>query len=878
MKFNLKKISIGILSFIVVFVLACILFAFIFKDKIIETAQNKINENLNAKIAIGSMDVSMIQNIKNFPDLSLILKDVRISGKDTFEKDTLIQFEKAQFSIDIMSIINNEQYKINTIELYNATLNPILLANGSNNWSITKSEKDDKKEKSGFNISLKKLVLENINIQYDDYASNQFVTIKNLNHRGKGDFSDKEFDYISKLDIESLSYSKGLISFLKNTKLHYDGNVRVNNETNSYTFDKNTFSLNALKCFIDGSIQKNENQSITTNIEIKADQTQFKEVLSLVPAIYSKDFDKLNASGSFKFLATFKGIYQNDIYPKTDISFSINNGSFQYPSLPKKVSQINIESNILNPGGSGDLFTVNIPKFSMLIGNDPFNGHLKLWQMISNPNIDLTANGKLNLSDISKLYPMEGVKTLQGLVDIDLNIQAQKKDIEAKNYQAIKASGKAHIKNLKYESITVGKMVVVDELALNFTPQYVDMPVCRGKIEASDFDMKGKLENVIAYYMSSDANIKGNLIFNSNFLDANAFLTEDKNEQNAKRSDYVMVPKNIDFVGQMNIKKMNYGKMQIQNLNGAMEVAEEVVRIKNVDADLLGGKATMNGFYSTVGQSFPKTELNYDIKYLNLTQVFNQVESAQKIAPLFKYMDGFISSKSNISTELLPDLSPNLNTMNGNFTVNIPLAKVTNAPLLQKIADISKLNQLQNLEIQNVNANVKVEKGRVILNPLQFKANNMNMSLGGSHGIDQSMDYKLGVDVPFEQLGPANNVVNGLLSKVKLPFLNQIKPEIVRMNINMKGMFDKPNINLGTPELIKKDGSTSSNATESVVNDLKEKGEQAKKDLIQKADTLKENIKKEVDQKVEETKKQVEEEVNKKKNEVLDKLKKKLPW
>ena len=877
MRFNTKKIFIGFISFIVIFISACVLFAFIFKDKIIETAQNKINENLNAKIAIGSMDVSMIQNIKNFPDLSLILKDVRISGKDTFEKDTLIQFEKTLVSIDIMSVLKSKQYKINAIELYNATLNPILLSNGSNNWSITKSGADDKKEERGFNMSLKKIVLENINIQYDDYASNQFIRIKNLNHHGKGDFSDTEFDYISDLDIASLSYSKGLISFLKNTKLHYDGNVKVNNETNSYIFEKNTFSLNALKCFIDGSIQKNENQSINTNIEIKADQTDFKDVLSLVPAIYSKDFDKLNASGSFNFLATFKGIYQENSYPKTDISFSIKNGAFQYPSLPKKVSQINIESRIQNPGGSGDLFTVNIPKFSMLIGNDPFNGHLKLWQLISNPNIDLTANGKINLSDISKLYPMEGVKTLQGLVDIDLNIQAQKKDIEAKNYQAIKASGKANIKNLKYESITVGKMVVVDALALNFTPQYVDMPVCKGKIESSDFDMKGKLENVIAYYMSSDAHIKGNLIFNSNFLDANAFLSEDNNES-TKRSDYVMVPKNIDFIGQMNIKKMNYGKMQIQNLNGTMEVAEEVVRIKNVDAELLGGKATMNGFYSTVGQSFPKTELNYDVKSLNLTQVFNQVESAQKIAPLFKYMDGFISSKSNISTELLPDLSPNLNTMNGNFTVQIPLAKVNNAPLLQKIAEVSRLNQLQNLEIQNINANVKIEKGRVILNPLQFKANNMNMSLGGSHGIDQSMDYKLGVDVPFEQLGPANTVVNGLLSKVNLPFLNQIKPEIVRMNINMKGMFDKPNINLGTPEFIKKDGSTSSNATESVVNDLKEKGAQAKKDLIQKADTIKENIKKEVDQKVEETKKQVEEEVNKKKNEVLDKLKKKLPW
>ena len=50
MRFNTKKIFIGFFSFIVIFISACVLFAFIFKDKIIETAQNKMNENLNAKM------------------------------------------------------------------------------------------------------------------------------------------------------------------------------------------------------------------------------------------------------------------------------------------------------------------------------------------------------------------------------------------------------------------------------------------------------------------------------------------------------------------------------------------------------------------------------------------------------------------------------------------------------------------------------------------------------------------------------------------------------------------------------------------------------------------------------------------------------------
>lgn len=53
-------------------------------------------------------------------------------------------------------------------------------------------------------------------------------------------------------------------------------------------------------------------------------------------AIYKNDFKSIETKGQFDLKGKVEGLYSGSIYPKMDIGFNIQNGEFQYPSLPKK--------------------------------------------------------------------------------------------------------------------------------------------------------------------------------------------------------------------------------------------------------------------------------------------------------------------------------------------------------------------------------------------------------------------------------------------------------------------------------------------------------------------------------------------------------------
>ncbi len=623
---------------------------------------------------------------------------------------------------------------------------------------------------------------------------------------------------------------------------------------------------------------------MSMSLDFKTENNDFKKVLSLIPAIYKNDFKSIETKGQFDLKGKVEGLYRGSVYPKIDIVFNVNNGEFQYPDMPKKVSNIQIASVIKSPGGSMDNMTVDVSKFSMIIGSDHFEGRLKVSQPMSNPYLELYSKGKINLGDVLKFYPMEGVKKLEGLFHLDLDLKARKSDLQSKNYSAIQAAGTASVKGLAYESSTVEKPVRISDLVLNFSPQFVDMPACVGNIGSTDFNVKGRLENFIAYYLSKDEVMRGNLNFTSQKVDMNEFSSDDKSD---KKAEYIMVPNKIDFTGNATIGEMLYGKMNIKNIAGSMTVKEEKITLNNVRAELLGGLAKMYAIYSTVGQTKPFTVVHYDIESFDINQVYNYMESAPKLAPIMKHMTGKLSSSSNLTMNLLPDMSPDLNTLNGDFTVSIPVAKVIDLPVLQQIAGVTKLSQLNNLEATNIKANMSFDNGRIVLQPTKFRANNLDINLTGFQGLDKSIDYKMGLDVPFSQLGNASSVVTGLISKFKLPFIGNVNPETIRLNLNIKGFFDKPAITLGAPEILS--GGQPTDNKGAALDAAKKAGEDLKNQALKTADSMKnqaiqeankkvDEVKKEAEKKIDEAKIKAEEEVNKKRDELLNELKKKLPW
>ena len=274
----MKKFLLGFLIFIVVLLASAVAVPYFFKDKIIAKAKEQIGNYINAKTDFESIDLSLLKNIRNFPNIALGIDNLVIIGNAPFEGDTLLNLGNARISLDLMSILKGNEYKVEQIELYNVALNTIVNKDGLENWNIVKPSKDTSADKP-FKLALNKLLLSNVNLTYDDLKNDNHLKLENIQHTGKGDFTSDVFDYTSQTDIEKINLTQGIISYLKNATLAFDSKLNIDQKNKKYAFMDNKLSLNDLGLLFNGFIEIPDSTQTKMDISFKADKTTFKSLL-----------------------------------------------------------------------------------------------------------------------------------------------------------------------------------------------------------------------------------------------------------------------------------------------------------------------------------------------------------------------------------------------------------------------------------------------------------------------------------------------------------------------------------------------------------------------------------------------------------------------
>ena len=126
------------------------------------------------------------------------------------------------------------------------------------------------------------------------------------------------------------------------------------------------------------------------------------------------------------------------------------------------------------------------------------------------------------------------------------------------------------------------------------------------------------------------------------------------------------------------------------------------------------------------------------------------------------------------------------------------------------------------------------------------------MTVGGSQGLDQTMDYAVAIDVPWKELGQASTFAEGLLAKNQIKQLNGMVPEIVRINLRIGGTFNNPTITVGKPDGTNGVGSMKDVVKEQVQQQVQQIKEQVVTQAKATADTLKKQVVNEAKSKVQE--------------------------
>ncbi|MGN7810651.1 AsmA family protein [Flavobacterium sp. 22076] len=866
----LKKILKVTAIVLVVFVAALFAIPFLFKDQIKAKIADAINESVDAKVSFADADLSLF---KNFPNAAVGIEKLVIINKAPFEGDTLVSLGELNLKMSIKELFKgkDEPLNIQGITSENGLINIIFNKDGVGNFDIALKDKkeDDKKDDKSSPLSLKiqNYKIENFTFRYIDQGSKIKMVIDSLNHEGTGDFTNSKLDLDTKTTA-NVSLDMDKVNYMKNIKLTLDAILGIDLDQSKYTFKENKALINQLPLEFDGFIQMVKEGQIY-DLKFKTPTSSFTNFLGLIPSAYASSLDGVKTTGEFTVVGFAKGKLTDTTVPAFNIAIASNNASFQYPNLPKSVQNIVIDTKIINETGILNDTYVNLDKLSFKIDQDVFSAKANVRNITVNPLVDAALKGTINLANLSKAYPIKMDKPLAGILKADVTTNFDMASVEKSQYQNIKNAGTMSLSGFKYTDEN-NKSMNISTALVEFNPSTINLKQFNATTGKSDIAINGVLENFYGF-MFKKQELKGNFNMSSNQLAVDDFMTSGepaKTEEKtpAKPAEAMKIPAFLNCTLNAKATTVLYDNLKLKDVSGKLIIKDEKALLENFKTSIFGGTIGLTGAVSTKSK-VPTFDMNLGFNQVDIAQTFTQLDMMKKIAPIAGIINGKLNSTIKLNGNLdAKELTPDLKSISGDLLGQLLSTTVNpkNSTVLNSLTSNIKFLDASKLNLNDLKMALTFDDGKVNVKPFDIKYQDIKVTVGGTHGFDQTMNYNLKLDVPAKYLG---SEANALIAKMSPA--DAAKLENIPINAIIGGNFSNPKI---TTDMKSAVTSLASQVANQQKEKLTQKGAAALTDLINKNTKAKDTTqaaKTEKEQKAQETTKKATDLINglfKKKN------------
>lgn len=810
---------------ILLIIIAALVLPFVFEDEITARAKQEINKSLTAEVDFEDVDISLF---RSFPDFSLSLENITVDGKNQFGGVRLAKVEDFTVDLNLFSVISGNQYEVERIWIENADIHVVIDTAGNANYDIMKESGDtataaaDTATGGSFQFTLQSYGLQNVNVIYDDRAGEIFANIKEINHEGSGDFSEKIVELSTNTTIKSLSVRMAGITYIDHATASADADFVLDQDKFEFTFKENSLSLNELMLNFDGTVAMPE-EDISMNLTFNAPENNFKNLLSLIPAVYSESFEDVQTEGQFSFNGSVKGTYSEDpeAYPQFDVNLEVSEASFRYPDLPASVNNINIKGQVYSTSEDLSSTVVKISQANADIAGSPVSARLMLSNPIDNPTFDAYLRTNLDLSNIGKVVPATGFD-YRGTINADVELAGDMASIENENYQNIKADGNISAKDVVLKSDSLPYDVRIADMDMQFTPQAVQLNSFQSQLGRSDLSANGRIDNLMGYALKDQA-LKGSFSLQSTLLDLNQLAGADESADPAEETgsdtaasqlEVIRIPENLNFEVTADIQEIIYDNLNIKNTTGKLLLENGKVSLQNMTMNVLDGQLALDGSYDSKPAQ-PTVDVDFKINGFSFKQSYEKLVSIKQLAPIMKYSSGTYSTGFSFMSKLQQDMTPDFSTVQAQGSLNTKDLE-TSPKSLEKLAGLLNNQSLSNLDIGDLSLDFKVENGRTIVEPFDFKAGDVKATVSGSSGLDQSLDYKMTLKLPVQKIGAEQ-----ILQKIGA------STGTVDLDVLITGTFTDPKISTSLGDLF-------GNVVDNLKETAREKVEEAKQEAVDK--------------------------------------------
>ena len=789
-----------------------------------------VNESVDAQVDWSGVGITFF---RSFPNVAARLDGLTVVGTGPFAGDTLaaIGSFRLVFSLPtvLRGVFGNGPVVVRSVELHQPVLHLRVLEDGTANWDIAKDAAPETAATAGADaggralaVSLRSLEIHDATITYDDGKSGSEARISGFSQILSGDFSRDAFVLRTSAHADETSLTFAGVPYLSGVRLDVTADLDADMTQKRFTFRDNEVRINDLPLRFSGSATVGADRT-DLDVTFGAPETDFRHILSLVPAIYAQDFESLRTTGTMAVSGTVKGAFGEDAFPAFTLQATVADGTFRYPDLPLPARDIALNLSIRNPGGDVDSTVVDLERLHVVIGDDPVEASMRLRTPVSDPDVDLRVDGRLDLAKLAQTVKLEGVEELAGVVAANAAVRTRLSWIDEARYDRVAASGTAEARGITLRTANLPHALAVDEAVLRFTPQAAELSTFRGRIGSSDIALTGRLENLLGFALR-DEDLRGRAKFHS----ANFVLDEWRSEKEER--EVIPVPAGIDFTLDATADRLTFGKLVMTDARGALVVKDRRITLDDFVVRTLGGEIGVTGFYETVDTALPAFDARLRLANLDIPGAFEAFNTIQLLAPVARWAEGRFSADLGVRGALGADMMPVFDLLNGQGELATSRVALQDFPPLDRLSQMLKIRELADPTLEALRSTFEIRDGRLHLQPFDVRLGDIAVRVSGSNGIDRSIDYALRFDIPRELLGTeANQAIASLLGQGQRVGLDLQAGDVVELGVRLTGSVMDPSVSVDA-------GRTVTAAREAVQRAVREEVESRLEDVEQRAE------------------------------------------
>ncbi len=776
MKRTVKVTLLVVAALLGVLVVGLVLVPVLFKDQIVERLRVELNERLDATVSFADVDVSLLST---FPTLTAEVTDLAIAGKGDFEGVTLLSAESIAAGIDLLALIFDRSIEVESIELEQPVIRVLVRDDGRANYDIIREQPGSRDEPSeAVALEIKKYRISKGGISYDE--SGIRILVKGLEHDGRAKISGSTQELSSETTIDALTANLGGITYLKQAKTNVSVDATLETEREHLTLHALELVMNQLVFEGSGEIAWAGNGT-DLDLELASKKgLPIKALISAIPNAYAKDFAGLKASGAFSAAAAIEGQLGpgDDDIPSFSATVNVRDGAFKYPDLPLGVSDLNLDAKVKHPGGNLDKMRVDVPKYSIAAGKSHARGHLTLARPLTQQHVDLKLDGRFDLAEISKAYPIPDVEALEGLVTAIIDLKAKGERIE-------KLTGDIAVTDLLYRSANAPD-VRIRTARIELSPESTKVQGLQAQVGQSDLTVNA-LISPLTTLLIGDQTVTASAWLESKRLRVEDFLSS---EETPGQQNGLVFPENVDAKLAFDFGKLTYDELVLENFKGSGRLRDRKLTFEDVRAKALGGAMKLDGNVTTPVDGPPTFDITYTADSVRFADAFEALPSVRAYAPIARYLDGRFSTDLKASGILGEDLSPKLDSIDASG-----LAVALQSKLSSNFKPLAALNDAvpaipKPLDIEGLRARFKIEEGAIKLAPTTLQARGLSMQVSGTHGLDQDMKYQVTTEVPLDKLS------SKLAKEARALRIDLSKAKTVGVRANLTGSIKEPRVSV----------------------------------------------------------------------------------